>query len=345
MHHPSLHNPDLANIAHDYRRDSDTAAALLIETKAAAAHDLHGTMLVAERVAADTTAVTVATTASTNFEAPFAIEAMPIDGDAVAVWKLLITEGRLAISIVDAMGVYRYLSPRLLELSGKKAEHFLGRSVTITMESDAGAERLIFIRQAITAAKPLMLVESLSGVPLRTIIQRAVAPTGELLALCVHHVGAAAIELPLDAERYTIITPVHHEVTPLSKLTDREIEVLRMIAMGDSQAEIAAKIHRTVKTVEWHRASLGRKLGATSRVELARLAIRYGLVTTEFAATAPAFTTPAFTTPACATPACTTPASAISDSASPASPTSDSAPLVFAPPRAFIQSDQSSQPN
>ena len=331
MHHPSLHNSDLANAPRDYRRDGDTAAAPLTETNAAAAHDPRDILLATGCVPADATAATFAATASTNFEAPGAIEAVPIAGDAAAVWKLLITEGRLAVSVVDAMGVYRYLSPRLLEISGKKAEYFLDRSVTTAMDSSAGVERLIFIRQAITAAKPLLLVESLSGVPLRTIIQRAVAPTGELLALCVHHIGAAAMELPLDAERYTIITPVNHEITPLSKLSDREIEVLRMIAMGDSQAEIAAKIHRTVKTVEWHRASLGRKLGATSRVELARLAIRYGLVTTEFASASLASTRLTSAPPE----------SAPTASAPPASTPLASAPPESVPPESPSQSDQS----
>lgn len=278
MHQANSHNSDVSNARRDGKRDADVSIASLTEAKPSIANPLHSTLAASLSDSGNASAGVRPTSAAV------AAEPLPIAGDAAAIWNLLVAEGRLAISIVDAMGIYHYLSPRLLEIAGKPAEYFLGRGLEVTMDSTAGAERLSLVRQAMTAAKPVLLVESLAGVPLRTIIHRAAAPSGELLALCVHHIGAAAMELPLDPERYTIITPVNHEITPLSKLTAREIEVLRMIAMGDSQAEIAAKIHRTVKTVEWHRASLGRKLGATSRVELARLAIRYGLVTTEFAA-------------------------------------------------------------
>jgi DNA-binding CsgD family transcriptional regulator len=266
MHLPASHNPDIGDEQRRFAGTASTADASVAEAK----------------VSTSPSSLSILSAPTGPVASPEAGEPLPISGDAAALWRLLVCEGRLSISIVDAMGVYRYLSPRMLEFVGKKASDFLGRSLEDTMGPTAGGERLAFVRQAITAAKPLVLVESLAGVPLRTIIHRATAPTGEFLALCVHHIGAAATELPLDECRYTVITPVNHEITPLSKLTDREIEVLRMIAMGDSQAEIAAKIHRTVKTVEWHRASLGRKLGATSRVELARLAIRYGLVTTEY---------------------------------------------------------------
>ena len=57
------------------------------------------------------------------------------------------------------------------------------------------------------------------------------------------------------------------------------MEILRLIGEGLSTSEIAENLHRSVKTVEWHRVSLGNKLGVTNRVELARIAISAGLVT------------------------------------------------------------------
>lgn len=64
----------------------------------------------------------------------------------------------------------------------------------------------------------------------------------------------------------------------LSNLTGREMEILKLIGAGLSTADIAKKLHRSVKTVEWHRVSLGNKLSVTNRVELARIAIGAGLV-------------------------------------------------------------------
>lgn len=61
-------------------------------------------------------------------------------------------------------------------------------------------------------------------------------------------------------------------------LTPREQQILRMIGRGQSRTEIARIIHRSPKTVDAHRASIMEKLGIHDRVELARYAIREGLV-------------------------------------------------------------------
>lgn len=63
----------------------------------------------------------------------------------------------------------------------------------------------------------------------------------------------------------------------LTRLTPRELQVLRMIGRGLSRTEIAAAIHRSAKTVDNHRAAIMEKLDIRDRVELARFAIREGL--------------------------------------------------------------------
>lgn len=68
------------------------------------------------------------------------------------------------------------------------------------------------------------------------------------------------------------------DASTIESLTPREREILTMIADGDSLVEIAQKLHRSLKTIESHRLSLGRKLKASNRVELAKIAIRAGLV-------------------------------------------------------------------
>jgi DNA-binding NarL/FixJ family response regulator len=59
-------------------------------------------------------------------------------------------------------------------------------------------------------------------------------------------------------------------------LTDRESEVLRHIALGYSNKEIAARLSLSVKTVEVHKANAMRKLNITSRIDLVRYAIFQG---------------------------------------------------------------------
>jgi len=59
-------------------------------------------------------------------------------------------------------------------------------------------------------------------------------------------------------------------------LSDRESEVLRLIALGYSNKEIAARLSLSVKTIEVHKANAMRKLNLTSRIELIRYAVFQG---------------------------------------------------------------------
>ncbi|MGD9787832.1 MAG: response regulator [Sulfuricellaceae bacterium] len=63
--------------------------------------------------------------------------------------------------------------------------------------------------------------------------------------------------------------------TPLSALSDRELEVLRLIGRGLSTGEIARDLHRSVKTVEAHRANIKEKLNLKNAAELVRYAIQW----------------------------------------------------------------------
>jgi DNA-binding NarL/FixJ family response regulator len=65
---------------------------------------------------------------------------------------------------------------------------------------------------------------------------------------------------------------------PFTQLSMREREVLRLIAEGFSAKEIATDLHISTKTVEAHRTSLMRKLGARKATELVRYAVRHGLI-------------------------------------------------------------------
>jgi DNA-binding NarL/FixJ family response regulator len=60
---------------------------------------------------------------------------------------------------------------------------------------------------------------------------------------------------------------------PGAALTERESEVLRLIASGYSNKEIAVQLDLSVKTVEVHKANSMRKLGLTGRIDIVRYAI------------------------------------------------------------------------
>jgi two-component system, NarL family, response regulator NreC len=61
-------------------------------------------------------------------------------------------------------------------------------------------------------------------------------------------------------------------------LSERETDVLRLIALGHTNAEIAEQLFISVRTVETHRAHIQQKLGVSSRAELVRSALSRGLI-------------------------------------------------------------------
>jgi len=65
---------------------------------------------------------------------------------------------------------------------------------------------------------------------------------------------------------------------PGGELSEREIEVMRLIAHGLTNAEIAGQLYVSVRTVESHRAHIHQKLGVRSRAELVRRARDAGLL-------------------------------------------------------------------
>ncbi len=65
---------------------------------------------------------------------------------------------------------------------------------------------------------------------------------------------------------------------PPDDLTEREVEILRLIALGHTNAEIGEQLFLSVRTVESHRAHVQQKLRRSSRAELVRYALDRGLL-------------------------------------------------------------------
>src|SRR3954471_1581891 len=65
---------------------------------------------------------------------------------------------------------------------------------------------------------------------------------------------------------------------PPDDLTQRELGVLRLIALGHTNVEIGEQLHLSVRTVETHRAHIQQKLRLSARAELVRYALDRGLI-------------------------------------------------------------------
>ena len=90
--------------------------------------------------------------------------------------------------------------------------------------------------------------------------------------------SAAAGRTYLDPELGARIAATPAEAGPPDDLTPRELDVLRLLALGHTNAEIAQELFLSPRTVESYRAHVQRKTGRTSRAELVRYAAEHGLV-------------------------------------------------------------------
>ena len=99
--------------------------------------------------------------------------------------------------------------------------------------------------------------------------------------------GELVKAVKLAAEGKTYLQPelgarlaAEREVAAPDNLSSRELEVLRLIALGHTNGEIAETLYLSVRTVESHRAHIQQKLGLSSRSDLVRYAIERRLIET-----------------------------------------------------------------
>jgi DNA-binding NarL/FixJ family response regulator len=113
---------------------------------------------------------------------------------------------------------------------------------------------------------------------------RAVLPRNSSAAEIIAAIEAVAAGLfvfhPADVDAVPAARPRESESGAVlaEPLTPREIEVLRWLAEGLGNKEIAARLNISEHTAKFHVASIMGKLGAASRTEAVTLGIRHGLV-------------------------------------------------------------------
>jgi len=107
-------------------------------------------------------------------------------------------------------------------------------------------------------------------------------PSELMLALESVHLGKAYISPKVSAGMLAMVRSGLGVVAPranrLDSLTPREREVFQLLALGKGNKDVARELDISLGTVKKHRENLQRKLDCHSAAELARLAIREGLV-------------------------------------------------------------------
>lgn len=194
-----------------------------------------------------------------------------------AVWSALVHDSPSAVMVMNLEGVIEYANPTACAFLNLPESEVVGRSYGSLFEENHAAERMSMISQVARTGAPVAIDGVVRGVTTRTVV-RPIPASAATRILLTSRVGPSMHQAPKHPESLPVMKSRADDYGRLSTLTARELEILRHIGMGLSTAEIAKRLHRSVKTVEWHRVSLGNKLGVSNRVELARLAISAGLV-------------------------------------------------------------------
>ena len=100
------------------------------------------------------------------------------------------------------------------------------------------------------------------------------AADGELLA-AIRQVAAGGSYVDPDLGAKLVVPDPSPALEPLS---DRERDVLQLLALGYTNQEIGKKLYISVRTVDTHRAHIMRKLGLETRAELVLFALANGLI-------------------------------------------------------------------
>ena len=163
----------------------------------------------------------------------------------------------------------------------------------INMPQMSGLEALTQLRQVAPQSRILVLTMHDDQTYLRQVLAQGgagyvlkQAADSELLTAIrtVYHGGAFLHPAHAQALLSPDTTTTGPQATTngdLALLSEREVEVLKLIALGHSNKEIAEMLYLSVKTVETYKARIMEKLDLNSRAALVRFALKHGLLTAD----------------------------------------------------------------
>lgn len=202
----------------------------------------------------------------------FSLPPIPPGVTSQGLWHALIRGMPWRVLIVTGLGVVVDGScPAAIRYAGGRHDQLIDQPLAALIGTDLAATWLDRA-QSLSPGNRLIIDAMLNSVLERVVITvLARTDTDSVLMIALRE----AVE-PLESAPAAVHTRLGDECL-LDTLTPREREILGYIGNGMTSVQIADHLSRSIKTIEWHRVSLGRKLRIKSRVELAHLALRSGL--------------------------------------------------------------------
>lgn len=204
----------------------------------------------------------------------------PQQQDLAEVWQTLNADSGADVAICQADGKVLWMSSVLSWWAPVRAfDGIVGKNLLDVFPRAIAEERITLMRRVVESGKPVLLHAAWKGVRTRTVMRALRNPAGVIDRVLIICRGT----VPSDETRAAqadveVVQAQHVDKGQLAHLTPRELEILALIGQGLTTAAIADKLFRSRKTIEAHRLSLGIKLNARNRVDLARIAVQSGLV-------------------------------------------------------------------
>ncbi len=198
-----------------------------------------------------------------------------------ALWRTLTDDAHAAVALVDYSLRVHSISRRAASLLDVPSDMTEQLTLPDAAPGATALPRSEPLRRALLDHTPAYGEETHAGVRYR-VSYRPFPPAtqGASPNLCIV-LWTPIAALPPELLDAPTAGPNPRRRSRYAGLNETDIAVLRLIADGLTTAQIAQRLSRSVKTIEWRRMAIGRKLNATNRVDLALLALRLGIIPLE----------------------------------------------------------------
>ena len=205
-----------------------------------------------------------------------------------AAWPALASDPTTGVAVVELAGRLVWCNEQTVRMflgGGVSASECWGRSfLDLGFPVEWINERLAMYERIRATGKAALSRTIWEGVQLLTwhypLSSRGDDAVDQILAITRPTV-IGLDDIPRDDGAYLTIVSEVMRLGPLDALTPRELDVFVLLGQGMTMREAAGVLHRSPKTIERHRESIGRKLAVGRRAGLSEAARRAGLTTAD----------------------------------------------------------------
>ena len=193
------------------------------------------------------------------------------------IWNSLVSEPGIGVAVLTREGMLLFANAQAAEMFlESEPERVIGKHLSDLFPPDWVEERIRLLERVVASNEPLALRTIWRGRQIRSTFRPIGASNDEEPRVLI--LSRAGVPSPTAGEdSMPVIESEVADFGDLNVLTSKEIEVLALLGQGLRLKEIAGVLHRSPKTIDNHRTSIGRKLKLADRIDLAQVAAEAGL--------------------------------------------------------------------